>query len=154
MRLLGGTNAPETPLGSPQGPTEIAAGSGVFAADLGAASRVDHNWAVLSLCRVSSCFSDHPIRREVFLLDDENNPALASVVKDCVSTIDAWRTEGCTVVVHCHGGASRTGLILRAWLMRKYGWSSVEATKHLKSCWPCLGEWNESFTTFLRDSWR
>jgi ADP-ribosyl-[dinitrogen reductase] hydrolase len=154
MRLLGGTDAPETPLGSPQGPTEIAAGSGVFAADLGAASRVDHNWAVLSLCRVSSCFSDHPIRREVFLLDDENNPALASVVKDCVSTIDAWRTEGCTVVVHCHGGASRTGLILRAWLMRKYGWSSVEATKHLKSCWPCLGEWNESFTTFLRDSWR
>ena len=35
-------------------------------------------------------------------------------------------------------------------LMRKYGWSSVQATKRLKSRWPCLGEWNESFTTFLK----
>src|SRR4029453_17503332 len=49
MRLLGGTGAPETPLGPRQGPTEIVPGSGVFAADLGAASRVDRDWAVLSL---------------------------------------------------------------------------------------------------------
>ena len=152
MRLLGSTGAPEASLGRREGPTEIE--TGVFAADLGAASGVDRDWAVLSLCRVGGCFSDHPIRREVFLLDDENNPGLSSVVEDCLSTIDAWRTEGRTVVVHCQGGASRTGLILRAWLMRKYGWSSVEATKHLKSRWPCLGEWNESFTTFLRDRWR
>ncbi len=152
MRLLGDTGASETPLGPRRGPTEIE--TGVFAADLGAASSVDRDWAVLSLCRVGSCFGDHPIRREVFLLDDGNNPGLASVVEDCVSTIDAWRAEDRTVVVHCHGGASRTGLILRAWLMRKHGLSSAEATEELKSRWPCLGEWNESFTTFLRDSWR
>jgi ADP-ribosylglycohydrolase len=153
MRLLGSTGAPETPLGPREGPTEIE--TGVFAADFGAAADVDRDWAVLSLCRVGSCFSDHPVRREVYLIDkdDDHNPALASVVEDCVSTIDAWRAEGRTVVVHCHGGVSRTGLILRAWLMRKYGWSSAQATKRLKSRWPCLGEWNESFTTFLRDSW-
>ena len=150
MRLLGGTGAPETPLGPREGPTEIE--TGVFAADFGAAADVDRDWAVLSLCRVGSCFSDHPVRREVYLIDkeDDHNPALASVVEDCVSTIDAWRAEGRTVVVHCHGGASRTGLILRAWLMRKHGWSSAQATKELKSRWPCLGEWNESFTTFLK----
>ena len=152
MRLLGDTGASETPLGPRRGPTEIE--TGVFAADLGAASGVDLDCAVLSLCRVGSCFGDHPIRREVFLLDDGNNPGLASVVEDCVSTIDAWRAEDRTVVVHCHGGASRTGLILRAWLMRKHGLSSAEATEELKSRWPCLGEWNESFTTFLRDRWR
>jgi ADP-ribosylglycohydrolase len=154
MRLLGSTGALETSLGPREGPTEIE--TGVFAADFGAASGVDRDWAVLSLCRVGSCFSDHPVRREVYLIDtdDDHNPALASVVEDCVSTIDAWRAEGRTVVVHCHGGASRTGLILRAWLMRKYGWSSVQATEHLKSRWPCLAEWNESFTRFLRDSWR
>jgi ADP-ribosyl-[dinitrogen reductase] hydrolase len=151
MRLLGSTGAPEASLGRREGPTEIE--TGVFAADLGAASGVDRDWAVLSLCRVGGCFSDHSIRREVFLLDDDNNPGLASVVEDCVSTIDAWRAEGRTVVVHCQGGASRTGLILRAWLMRKHGWSSARATERLKSRWPCLGEWNESFTTFLRDRW-
>ena len=106
-------------------------------------------------CAAPGCFSDHSVRREVYLIDkdDDHNPALASVVEDCVATIDAWRAEGFTVVVHCHGGASRTGLILRAWLMRKHGWSSAQATKRLKSRWPCLGEWNESFTTFL-DTWQ
>jgi hypothetical protein len=37
--------------------------------------------------------------------------------------------------------------------MRKYGWSSAEATRRLRSLWPCLDEWNESFTTFLAN-WR
>ena len=61
------------------------------------------------------------MRREVYLIDkdEDHNQALASVVDDSVKTIDAWLSEGRTVVVHCHGGASRTGLVLRAWLMRK-----------------------------------
>ena len=153
LRLLGSSGAPATALGLREGPTEIA--TGVFAADLGAAADVDRDWAVLSLCRVGSSFSDHPVRREVYLIDkaDDHNPGLQSVVEDCVATIDAWRAQGRTVVVHCHGGASRTGLILRAWLMRKYGWSSAQATRELQARWPCLGEWNQSFTTFL-DSWR
>ena len=69
MRLLGSTGAPETSLGPREGPTEIE--TGVFAADFGAASDVDRDWAVLSLCRVGSCFSDHPVRREVYLIDKD-----------------------------------------------------------------------------------
>jgi ADP-ribosyl-[dinitrogen reductase] hydrolase len=153
VRLLGSAAAPMAAVGSRQGLTEIDAG--IFAADLGAAADVDRDVAVLSLCRVGGRFNDHPVRREVYLIDkdDDHNPSLPAVVEDCVSTIDAWRAEGRTVVVHCHSGASRTGLILRAWLMRKYGWSSVEATRRLKSRWPCLDEWNGSFTTFLA-SWQ
>jgi ADP-ribosyl-[dinitrogen reductase] hydrolase len=51
--------------------------------------------------------------------------------------------------VHCHGGASRTGLVLRAWLMRQ-GSSADEATALMRERWPAFGEWNESFTSFLR----
>lgn len=153
MRLIGSTAAPVAALGSRQGPTEI--DTGIFAADLGAAADVDRDVAVLSLCRAGGRFNSHPVRREVYLIDkdDDHNPSLPAVVEDCVSTIDAWRAEGRTLVVHCHSGASRTGLILRAWLMRKYGWSSAEATRRLRSRWPCLDEWNGSFTTFLA-GWR
>ena len=74
----------------------------------------------MSLCRVGDPFAHHPVRREVYLIDkdEDHNQDLASVVDDTVKTIDAWLSEGRTVVVHCHGGASRTGLVLRAWLMR------------------------------------
>ncbi len=81
---------PETPCGEPQGPTEIA--PGIFAADLGAASGVPRDWAVLSLCRVGERFANHAVRREVFLIeqDADHNPALAAVVAEAVRTIDAW----------------------------------------------------------------
>ncbi len=147
-RLLGDAPVPDTPCGQPQGPTEIA--PGIFAADLGAASGVAHDWAVLSLCRVGERFANHPVRREMFLIDNDadHNPALAAVVDDAVRTIDAWRAEGRTIVVHCHGGASRTGLVLRAWLMRQ-GYSADDATTLVRARWPALDERNKSFTSFL-----
>ena len=76
-RLLGDAPVPETPCGEPQGPTEIA--PGIFAADLGAASDVPQDWAVLSLCRVGERFANHAVRREMFLIDKDadHNPALA-----------------------------------------------------------------------------
>jgi ADP-ribosyl-[dinitrogen reductase] hydrolase len=152
-RLLGDDAAPDTEPGPRQGPTEISAG--LFAADLGAAGDVAKDSAVLSLCRVGDRFADHPVRREIYLIDndEEHNPALASIVDDTVGTIDAWLSEGRTVVVHCHGGASRTGLVLRAWLMRHHKWPEARATAFLKQRWPALGEWNDSFTTFLRERW-
>ena len=57
------------------------------------------------------------------------------------------------MVLHCHGGASRTGLVLRAWLMRTNGWDEPTATQFLEDRWPTLGLWNESFTEFLRTAW-
>ena len=152
LRLLNDAPMPETPCGPPEGPTEIA--PGIFAADLGAASGVPRDWAVLSLCRVGERFANHPVRREMFLIDRsaEHNPALAVVIDDAVRTIDAWRAEGRTIVVHCHGGGSRTGLVLRAWLMRQ-GHSADEATALVKERWPAFGEWNESFTSFLSQGW-
>ena len=60
------------------------------------------------------------------------------------SEVDSLR-----VLVHCHGGASRTGLVLRGWLRRTEGMSVDEATEHVAERWPHLGLWNASFTAAL-----
>lgn len=152
--LIGATTAPEQPPGPPLGPTEIA--PGVLAASWSGAQTAPTDHAVVSLCRVGTTFEHHPVRRELYLVDREgdHNPNLDAAVRDAVTTIDAFRAEGRRVVVHCHGGASRTGLVLRAWLMHTHGWDEPTATAHVEDRWPHLGLWNETFTEFLRTEWR
>ena len=91
----------------------------------------------------------------MYLVDQagDHNLDLPAVVDDVVTTIDAFLAEGHTTVVHCHGGASRTGLAMRAWLMHHHGWDVATATAHVRERWPALDEWNPSFTDFLR-GWR
>ena len=52
-------------------------------------------------------------------------------------------------MAHCHGGASRNGLVLRAWGMRTEGMSADEAIAYVAERWPHLGLWNASFTAAL-----
>ena len=153
LRLLGQVPAPEHPAGAPIGPTEIV--PGLYAANLSGAATVPTGYAVISLCRVDDLFREHPIRRELYVIDQEadHNAALGAMVRDAVDSIDAFHAEGLLVVLHCHGGASRTGLVLRAWLMRTNGWDEPTATQFLEDRWPTLGLWNESFTEFLRTAW-
>jgi len=147
-RLLGTSGGSMAALGSPVGPTEIA--PGLFAADLAAAAEVPTDWAVVSLCRVGDRFRDHPIRREVYLVDGDSNPRLDLVVEDVVSSIDAFLADGEKVVVHCHHGQSRTGLAMRAWLMRTNDWDDATAIAYLEERWPNLRLHNHSFTEFLQ----
>ena len=153
QRLLGDTPHPMAEVGPPVGPIEIA--PGLYAADLAAASTVPTDWAVVSLCRVGDRFRDHPLRREVFLIDNDGdaNPGLELVVEDTIATIDAFLADGNNVVVHCHHGASRTGLALRAWLMRTNGWDEPTAAEHLANIWPRLNLWNTTFTEELH-TWK
>jgi ADP-ribosyl-[dinitrogen reductase] hydrolase len=153
LRLLGNDTTPEAGLGPPRGPTELA--PGLFAADLRAAGDVPTDWAVVSLCRVADQFTEHPLRREVYLVDkdDGHNPGLARVIADVVDTIDAFLAEGRPTVVHCHHGASRTGLVLRAWLMHHHGWDAGTATDFVAERWPVFSDWNTDFTVFLATAW-
>src|SRR4051812_29246355 len=84
-----------------------------------------------------------------YLADDDSNSEVDAVLKDVLADMRALRDEGRRLLVHCHGGASRTGLVVRAWLMCEKGLTVDEATSYVAARWPHLGLWNESFTAAL-----
>ena len=109
----------------PAGPVEIE--DKIFAANRSGAANAPSDWAIVSLCLVGDRFKKHKLRREIYLIDKSGNanPNLDMAVADAVATIDAFLKDGKTVLVHCHGGRSRTGLILKAWKMKKEGWTGA-----------------------------
>lgn len=145
----------------PQWATEPGSGparvhdDGVYAANLQGAADADTDMAVVSLCRTLELFDEHPHRREVYLIDQaqDRNPALHQVVTDAVEAIDAFLAEGREVVVHCWGGRSRTGLILKAWYMRRHGVDHATAHEWLEGAWHLYDTWNDRFIDFLNNEW-
>ena len=123
---------------------------GVWAADLDGARRSDRDLAVVSLCRTGGRFG-HDVQRFAYLTDDDSNPELLTVLDDVLGDIAALRADGRRVLVHCHAGASRTGLVMRAWVMRTEGISAQEATERVARRWPHLSLGNDSFTTALEE---
>jgi ADP-ribosyl-[dinitrogen reductase] hydrolase len=121
---------------------------GVWASDLDGARASSRDFAVVSLCRTGEPFG-HEVQRFAYLTDDDANSELDAVLADVLDDMAALRAEGRPVLVHCHGGASRTGLVLRAWLRRTQGLSAEEATAAVAERWPHLGLWNDSFTAAL-----
>jgi ADP-ribosyl-[dinitrogen reductase] hydrolase len=128
------------------GPVEVL--PGIWAANLAGARTAAADFAVVSLCRVGEPFG-HAVQRLAYLADNENNTELDAVLDDVLADVAALRAEGRRVLVHCHGGASRTGLVLRAWLRRTEGVSAEEATAVVRARWPHLDTWNASFTAAL-----
>ena len=128
------------------GPTEVL--PGIWAANLDGARFSETDFAVISLCRVGEPFG-HPVHRMAYLADNDHNTEIDVVLDDVLADMAALRAEGRQILVHCHGGASRTGLVLRAWLRRTEGLSVEEATDVVASRWPHLGLWNDSFTAAL-----
>jgi ADP-ribosyl-[dinitrogen reductase] hydrolase len=104
--------------------------------------------AVISLCPTTGAFDGHPHRREFVLHDaggSKVNPHLSATVDDVLATINAFHREQRAVLVHCHHGASRTGLILRAWLIAELGLSADDATTEAQVRWPKTSTWNRAF---------
>ncbi len=129
---------------------------GVFASNILGAQKVDADYAVVSLCRMEDTLHHVSHRREFFLIDEwgeGHNPHLRTVCEDAVNSMDAFLRNGKNVLVHCHGGRSRTGFILKAWYMRRYGVDHVEAHDWLYERWPHYVTWNEDFEDFLNFEW-
>jgi len=127
-------------------PREVA--DGVWASDLDGARASASDFAVVSLCRTGTPFG-HEVQRFAYLTDDDANCELDAVLEDVLEDIAALRADGRRVLVHCHAGQSRTGLVLRAWLRRSEGLSADEATSAVRGRWPHLSEWNPTFTAAL-----
>lgn len=122
---------------------------GLWASNRSGARDVPDDRAVVSLCRIDQAMR-RPIRREAYLIDKDgdHNPALAVVVDDVLDSIDAFLAERRQVVVHCHGGRSRTGLVLAAYMMR-HGRSFAEARGLLAKTWPDAHFINAAFVDEL-----
>ena len=152
-RLMGFGVATDQEVERPKTPVEVA--PGLYAADLGGAATVPSDWAVVSLCRTGDRFAGHPVRRQLYLVDQagDHNHRLDHAVADAVDSIDAFLADGLNVVVHCHGGRSRTGLVLKAWKMRTDGLAHAAAHDWLVERWPWVERWNADFEGFLDTRW-
>ncbi|MGY1702635.1 ADP-ribosylglycohydrolase family protein [Geodermatophilus sp. SYSU D00766] len=128
------------------GPAEVL--PGIWAGNLDGARFSDEDFAVISLCRLAEPFP-HTLHRTAYIADNDHNVDIDVVLADVLDDLAALHAEGHRVLVHCHGGASRTGLVLRGWLVREEGMSVEEATAHVAQRWPYLGLWNDSFTAAL-----
>lgn len=129
---------------------------GVFASNASGACAVDPSFGVISLCRMEDNLLHVPHRREFYILDSwgkGQNPHLADVCIDAVDAVDAFLREGRNVLIHCHGGRSRTGFILKAWYMRRYQVDHFDAHDWLAERWPHYVTWNEDFDDFLNNEW-
>lgn len=117
------------------------------------AGRLPDRALVVSLSRTFGRLRQHPSRRQVWLVDQDTpggNVAVGDVLDDVIATMEAAVGEGRPVVVHCHGGRSRTGLVLRAWLLRnRPGLTVAEASAEVKARWPDFDPWNTSFDEAL-----
>ena len=153
-RLSGRRASTITPPERASGP-RLVDPAGVFAANLEGAALAPSDHGIISMCIPEERFLQHPRRRTVFMRDDEDpaNVDLMFVVRDAVDAIDAFLAEGHKVVVHCHGGRSRTGLVLKAWFMRHHGVSHVEAHEWLTEEWGLYATYNQSFLRFLDEEW-
>ncbi len=120
----------------------------IWAGKLDSARYSDEDFAVISLCRLGEPFP-HPVHRMTYIADIDHNAGLDVMLADVLDDMKALHDEGHRLLVHCHGGASRTGLVLRGWLVREKGMSVEEATAHVRERWPHLGLWNDSFTAAL-----
>lgn len=157
-RLMGHSSLRPSPKEPAKPPVRVHDTHRLHAADWGGAAQVPTTWAVVSACRTGDDFAAHPVRREVFLIDqydpsDQHDPLAA--LTDAVDSIDAFLAEDPDrdVVVHCHGGRSRTALVLTAWAVRHHGWTTDEAFAWLSSSWPHAHLENPVFRRLLDEEW-
>jgi len=133
------------------GPREVA--PGLFLSNLHAVAKFLSNHpdgAVISLCPTTGAFDHHPVRREFAIHDagaSKVNPHLSATVDEALATIKAFHAEERNVLVHCHHGASRTGLILRAWLVDELDLNAEDATTEAQVRWPKTSTWNRAFSS-------
>ena len=135
--------------GGPLGP-KMVHWAGVYAANLAGVEKTPDEYAVVSLCRTFGATDHFTDRTQFYLIDERRaNPQLAEVVAEAVNTIEEYIRAGKKVIVHCHAGRSRTGLILKAWYMHAEGKYHEEAHDWLTHNWPHYTKSNEDFSIHL-----
>lgn len=130
------------------GPTRVHDSFPIYAANRAGAAAAPDDWQVISLCRTGEASANRKVRRQVFLVDKaEQHPkeSLLTVLTDVVRMSDALIAEDASrpILVHCHGGRSRTAFVLKGWAMRRFGWTEEQAHAWLQKLCPRIDRVNE-----------
>ena len=153
--LLGLSPRPMNPPETIIPPTQIH-DMGIYASNLLGAEKAPDSMGIISLCRMENRLLHHELRREFYITDESREghyPHLRFIVEDAVNAIESFLREGREVLVHCHGGRSRTGFILKAWYMRRFNVDHYEAEQWIEGEWPHYAVWNTDFYDFLSNEW-
>jgi Dual specificity phosphatase, catalytic domain len=92
--------------------------------------------AVLNLCETEDVYRAES-HRWAPIRDTAPAPSL-DWLREQVAFIEAERTMGKTVYVHCRNGVSRSGMVVTAYFMARHGWSRDEAVIFVRSGRPVL----------------
>lgn len=155
-RRLLGKHEPVDPADEPPGgPARVHDVFPIYAANRAGAEAAPEDWRVISLCRVGDGFATRTVRRQVFLVDKpepHHNEDLPAVLTDVIDTIDALIAEEASqpILVHCHGGRSRTAFVLKGWAIRRFRWTEEQAHAWLQESWPRIDRANERFVKVLQ----
>jgi len=103
---------------------------------------------VISLCDIEGRLDDHD-HQITFHIDDtpktEANPSIELVLDGVLAEVEAARSAGQPVLVHCRHGASRTGLVLRLLLVEEHGLDAEAALMEAQCIWPHTSTWNRAW---------
>lgn len=104
--------------------------------------------AVLNLCEIEDPYHAE-VHRWVPIPDAAPAPT-ADWLREQVEFIAAQRGAGRPVFVHCQNGASRSVMVVAAYLMTRHGWSRDEALAFVRERRP-VGRPNPAFLTLLKE---
>lgn len=150
VQLAGGSWKKRSPDYNGKLEPKVIHSAGVYATNLAGLELAYDEFAVVSLCRTFEDNLRFPYRAQFYLIDEPGaNPSLLHVINEAVETINEFIVSGKKVLVHCHAGASRTGLILKAWYMSWEGKTAQEADEWLKDRWEPYRKSNDDFTIAL-----
>jgi hypothetical protein len=88
-------------------------------------------YAALNLCEIKDAYSCEahgwaPIR-------DAGPAPTIEWLREKVEFVERHHGAGKTTYIHCFNGASRSGMVVTAYLMKKHGWSRDEAIAKIKA---------------------
>lgn len=104
--------------------------------------------AVLNLCEFDDGYRTEAYRWEP-IRDAAPAPSL-EWLKEMVAWVETQRDASKPTFVHCFNGASRSGLVTTAYLMKRHGWSRDEAIARIAEKRPQIRP-NPAFMTLLAE---
>lgn len=92
--------------------------------------------------------ADDVVQHNFYITDDRLGPDEMLLVVEAVDVVEAAVKAGLTVLVRCHMGWNRSGLVVGLWL-RKRGWGAQDAIERIRAHRSPHALFNEHFVKYI-----